>query len=737
MSARGLSRRAFGKAAAGIVVTFALAPRLALSQEAKKLPGSLQANRMLDGWLRIDPDGTVTVFTGKVEIGQGTVTALAQIAAEELDVALARVRMVSGDTGQTPDEGVTSGSQSMEMGGTALRYAAAEARAILLERAAAKLGTPPEKLAVADGAVSAPGGATTTYWEIAGEGMFRKEASAAVPPKPVSSHKLVGKPVPRLDIPAKVTGEAIYVQDVRLPGMLFGRVVRPPSYRAELLDIDEDAARRLPGIVAVVRDGRFLGLLAEREEQAVAARDRLAEATRWREPADLPDASALAAYLTAAPAKTDAISEKSTPGAEAAKRLQARYVRPYQAHASIGPSCAVAQLADGKLTVWSHTQGVFPLRRDLAKVMRLPESQIRVIHAQGSGCYGHNGADDVALDAALLARAANGRPVKLQWMRDDEFQWEPYGAAMVMDVRGGLSADGSIVDWEYQLWSNTHSTRPGSRGGSGLLAGWHLAEPVNPPPPAGLPQPAGGGDRNAIPLYDFARQKVVHHFLPEMPIRVSALRTLGAYANVFATESFMDELAAAAGADPVDFRLKHLKDERARAVIKTAAERAGWQPGAKGSGTRGRGIGFAKYKNLSAYVAVVADVEVDRRSGAIRIEKAWAACDAGQVINPDGLENQIEGGIIQSASWTLKEAVKFDRSRVLSRDWESYPILTFPEVPPVETILLDRPEEKPLGAGEGSQGPAAAAIANALAHATGARIRELPLAPERVKAALG
>jgi CO/xanthine dehydrogenase Mo-binding subunit len=369
--------------------------------------------------------------------------------------------------------------------------------------------------------------------------------------------------------------------------------------------------------------------------------------------------------------------------------------------------------------------------------LRLPPDKIRVIHAQGSGCYGHNGADDVALDAALLARVVPGRPVKLQWMRDDEFAWEPYGAAMSMRARAGLAADGTIVDWHYELWSNTHSTRPGQPGGAGLLAGWHIAEPVKAPPPRGIPQPAGGGDRNAVPLYDFPRQKIVHHFLPEMPLRVSALRTLGAYANVFAIESFMDELAAAAGADPVEFRLKHLKDERARTVIRAAAERAGWRTGDAGGTGRGRGIGFAKYKNLSAYVTVVAEIEVDRAGGAIHVTKAFASVDAGEIVNPDGLENQIEGGVIQSTSWTLKEAIHFDRQRVLSRDWASYPILTFAEVPVVETVLIDRPGERSLGAGEAAQGPAAAAIANAFAHATGGRrIRDLPLMPARVKAAL-
>jgi CO/xanthine dehydrogenase Mo-binding subunit len=407
------------------------------------------------------------------------------------------------------------------------------------------------------------------------------------------------------------------------------------------------------------------------------------------------------------------------------------------AHASIGPSCAVAEFTDGKLTVWTHSQGVFPLRAELAKTLKMPPDAIRCVHMEGAGCYGHNGADDVAADAALLARAVAGRPVRLQWMRDDEFAWEPYGPAMVMRAKAALGADGKIADWEYELWSNTHSTRPQSTNGTNVLAAWYLAEPQKMGPPTAIPQPAGGGDRNAIPLYDFPSQRVIHHFVPDMPIRVSALRTLGAYANVFALDSFMDELAAAAGADPVAFRLAHLKDPRARAVIEAVAAKAAWKPGERGDGARGRGIGFAKYKNLACYVAVVAEVEVDRANGMVRVPRAWAAVDSGLIINPDGLTNQIEGGIVQSVSWTLKEQVRFDRDGILSRDWASYPILTMPEVPKVEIELINRPSERPLGAGEGSQGPTVAAVANAFANATGKRLRDLPLDPAHVKAALG
>ncbi len=390
-------------------------------------------------------------------------------------------------------------------------------------------------------------------------------------------------------------------------------------------------------------------------------------------------------------------------------------------------------MKDGKLRIWSHTQGVYQLRHDVATVMKMDPESVIVSHVEGSGCYGHNGADDAALDAALLARAVPGRPVKVQWMRDDEFAWEPLGSAMVMKLSAGLAADDSISDWQYELWSNIHNDRPGLPGGVNLLAAWHLDNPIRPAPLRPIPQPAGGADRNALPLYDFPSQKVVRHLIREMPLRTSALRALGAYANVFGMESFMDELAEMTRNDPVEYRLRHLKDPRARAVIETAAAKASWKAGSKKDGRHGSGIGFAKYKNLSCYVACVADVEVDRKTGRIHVSRVVAAADAGQIINPKGLEMQIEGGIIQSVSWTLMESVRFDRRSVTSRDWASYPILTFPEVPRVEVHLIDRPEEKPLGSGEASQGPAAAAIANAASSALGRRIRDLPLSPGRIR----
>jgi nicotinate dehydrogenase subunit B len=508
-------------------------------------------------------------------------------------------------------------------------------------------------------------------------------------------------------------------------------VVRPPRYHGILAKVDIEGAKALPGVVTVVRDGSFLGVIAQREEQAVRARAHLARSSTWIGGDDLPDARKLYDELINAVSQDHVVSEQKAPQPSGIARVfEATYTKPYTAHGSIGPSCALAQFEGGKLTVWTHSQGVFPLRRDLAGALKMNVDAIRCVHIEGAGCYGHNGADDAALDAALLARAAPSKPVRVQWMRDDEFAWEPYGPAMVMKAKASLSGK-KVVDWAYDVWSTTHGTRPGAGGGNNLLASWYLAQPLTPAQGTGF-----GAARNAAPLYAFAGERVTNHFVAVSPLRTSSLRSLGAYANVFAIESFMDELAAAAKVDPVAFRLAHLNDKRARAVIEAAAKAADWKPADKGDGIRGRGFGFARYKNAAAYVAVVAQVSLNRASGEMQVVRAHAAVDAGQVINPDGLTNQIEGGIVQATSWTLREQVKFDATGIVSRDWLGYPILTMPEVPKVRTVLLDRPDLPALGVGEASLGPAAAAIANAFAHATGKRMRDLPFTPARVKAAL-
>jgi CO/xanthine dehydrogenase Mo-binding subunit len=744
LPARGARRRRLLQGAGGLTVAFSLAPAIApvVAQTPVALPGSMNSYRTLQAWLRIDAQGLVTIFSGKVELGQGIVTALTQIVADELDVPMNRVRIVSGDTDRSPNEGVTAGSLSVEQSGTALRAAAAEARSLLLAEATRQLGErlpAGAALRTEAGTVIAPNGDRLPYGDLADKAGLDRTISAPPRTKAGADRRLIGQSVRRIDIPGKVTGEPMYIQDLRLPGMLHARLVRPSAPRARLISVDEKAVRAMPGVVAVVRDGSFLAVAAEREEQAIAAAAALRRSARWDERGELHPADAsLFDRLKTLPSEDSVVSNKSDAAAlsRGMRTLAAEYTRPFQNHASIGPSCSVAQWKDGRLTVWSHAQGPFQQRADLAMSFGLKPEAVRVIHRDGSGCYGHNGADDVGLDAALVARAVGERPVRLQWSREDEFQWEPCGSAMAMRMRASLDADGQIVDWAHELWSHTHSMRPGDPEGDNLLASWYLDKPLKESPARNIPQPAGGGDRNAIPLYDFPNQKVINHLIPAMPVRVSALRTLGAYANVFALESFMDELALVANADPLAFRLRHLKDPRARAVVEKVAAMAGWQTGApRGNGT-GRGIAFARYKNLAVYTAVIAEVTVDKASGVVRVPRAWCAADAGMIVNPDGMINQLEGGIIQSTSWTLLESTPYDRKRMLARSWADYPILRFSDVPAVEVGLIDRPDEPPKGVGEGTQGPMAAAIANAFAQATGVRLRDLPLNPARVKAVL-
>ncbi len=734
--AEGLHRRALLKAGTAGAITllfdlYALPP----GARAAAVPatGNLMSAPRLESWIRVDAAGEVTVFTGKAELGQGILTAIVQMAADELDVDPARIRIVSADTARTADERYTAGSMSVAESGMAVRYAAAELRHVLLTHAAEALGVAVDRLTVADGVITG-GGRPIAYGAIAAQLPRTLEATGRVKPKAPAARRIAGRSMGRVDIPAKVFAEARFIHDLRLDGMLHGRVVRPLGHAARLVAVDVAAVDALPGVVRVVRDGSFLGVVAAREEVAIAAADALRDSARWEGEPALPAPDRLADFVRRHPAAESRVIAAAEAPATAGRHIEARYVRPYQAHASLGPSLAVARFAGDRLTVFSHTQGVFPLRGALAEALGMDPVRVHVVHREGAGCYGHNGADDVALDAALLARAVAPRPVRVQWMRDDEFRWEPYGSAMVMEAAATLDDDGRIVDWDYGVWGFPHTARPGGRAGN-LLAARQLAKPFAPGPAVRLPQPKGGLDRNAIPLYRLPRHRVTKHFIAESPLRVSALRGLGAYANVFAIESFMDELAAAAGADPVAFRLAHLDDRRARAVITAAAEMAGWSAPDRVPDT-GRGLAFARYKNMGGYLAVVAQVAVDRRSGAIRVLRADAAVDCGEVINPDGLVNQVAGGLVQSTSWTLFEEVAFTPAGIRSEDWATYPILGFPDAPVVAVRLLERPELPPLGAGEVAQGPMAAAIANAVHDAVGVRLRELPLLPARVRTAL-
>jgi len=736
-----LDRRRVLAGGGALIVSFSLTGAFAQQQDAPPAapapspPGSLKTSPYLDAWIRIDADGGLTVFTGKAELGQGFRTAFQQIAAEELDVAFGALKVVTADTKVTANEGYTSGSNSMKDSGTAIQIAAAQARELLVAEAAKRLDLPVENLRTADGAVIAPDGKRLSYGELVAGDMLHVQAQPKSKLKNPAAYRVIGQSVPRVDIPAKVTGGAAYVQDMRLPGMVHARVVRPPSYDAQLTECDTSAVEKLPGVVKIVRDGNFLAVVAEKEFQSIKAMNALAAATKWKETASLPKQDDLLAVLTSLPSQNTTIFERGNASATGQKTIEATYTRPYQAHGSIGPSCAVAQFVDGAMTVWTHTQGVYPDRQGIAEMLRMPPASVRLIHVEGSGCYGHNGADDAAADAALIARALPGRPVRVQWMREQEHAWEPYGPAMVTKLKASLDGNGKIADWNFEVFSNTHSMRPGGAGS--MLAAQHMAQPFALPAPRPLPLPEGGGDRNAIPFYNFPNAHVVHHFIPAMPLRISAMRALGAYHNVFSIESFMDELAALAGADPVEFRLKHLDDSRGRDVIEKAAQSFGWKAGQTSPQNRGFGFAFARYKNLAAYCAIASEVEVNRETGRPRLIRAVAAVDSGQVVNPDGLINQIEGAIVQSMSWTLYESVSFDDTRITSIDWQTYPILRFDAVPEsIEVHIINRPGQPFLGSGETGQGPAAASIANAIANATGKRLRNLPLTRKRIKEAI-
>jgi nicotinate dehydrogenase subunit B len=745
MTAEMLSRRAVLAGAGALVVSFSLVPWRVVAQAppAPKLPPSLEKSPMLDAWIRIDADGKITIFTGKAELGQGIKTALIQVAAEELVVPPKAIHLVTADTALTPNEGYTAGSHSMQDSGTAIRHAAAQVRQLLIGAAAQEWRLAVDQLYVEGGAViTRPAMSTPVaparragYGELVGNNLLHVRAEPDAKPVEPSQHRLVGTSLPRVDIPAKVAGGEAYVQDLGLPDMVHARVVRPPSYGAKLRGIDLTAVRTLPGLLKVYWDGSYLAVIAEREYQAVAAARALSAGSQWQEEATLPEGTALFDWLAVEPSQRVSVRDDLGEMPADAPILEASYRREYQMHGSIGPSCAVGLLKDGDLTVWTHSQGVYPLRGAIAQLTHLPPDNVHCIQVEGSGCYGHNGADDVGADAALLAMTLPGRPVRVQWMREDEHAWEPYGSAMITKARAALGPDGKIQAWDYTVRSCVHATRPGPAGN--LMPAWHRAQPVEQPTPKPLPLPEGGGHRNAMPLYTIPNARVVYEFVPAMQLRVSALRSLGAYMNVFSIESFIDELAMASQADPVEFRLRHLDDPRARDVITTAADRFGWTTYKK-QDDGGRGFAFARYKNLAAYMALAVEIELHRESGRVRLKRAVAAVDSGEAVNPDGIKNQIEGGILQSASWTLYESVAFDRMRVTSRDWGSYPILRFSAVPDeVDIHVIDRPGTPFLGTGEAAQGPTAAAIANAIAYAAGVRLRDIPLTAARVKAAIG
>jgi nicotinate dehydrogenase subunit B len=726
-----LTRRQFLQSTGALVVAFGL-PIESRGQQAPALRqsgGPLPPNQ-LDSWLIIHKDGTVTVLTGKVELGTGVSTSLRQIVADELDCAFEKITWVQGDTANTVDQAPTFGSQTIKRGGSQLRQAAAEAKATLLSLASARLGVAVETLTVSQGLISG-GKKSVTYAELLGGLSFNGEITGKIKPKNAGDYKLVGRSVPRVDIPAKASGEHIYLQNLRLPAMLHGRVIRPPSVGAKLLRVDETSVKEIPGLVKIVVKENFVGVVCAREEQAIRAASELK--ITWQETPSLPAMNQLADTLRK-------ISSNDKPPANSgdveaalsasAKTLKAIYQWPYQLHASMGPSCAVADVSNSQATIWSATQGAHQLRPTIAHLTGIASANVRVIYIEAAGCYGHNAADDAAADAALLSQAV-GKPVRVQWMRYDEHAWEPLGPAMVMEVRGGLDTQGNVTAWDYQVWTPTHSSRPNGSAGS-LLAGALIGMS------AGTANQSGA-DRNANHTYDFKNNRVMVHWLNSSPLRASALRGLGSPQNTFANESFIDELAHAAGVDPVDFRLRHMSDPRAKAVLEAAAQKAGWpnRPAPAQAGLKsGRGVAYVRYERTEAYVAAVVDIEVNPADGQVRVTRVVVAHDCGLIVNPNGLRNQIEGNVIQATSRTLKEEVKFDRSKVTSLDWSLYPILRFPEIPEVVVELIERPDQPSVGAGEATTSAIPAAIANAIFNATGARLRTVSFTPERVKATL-
>jgi CO/xanthine dehydrogenase Mo-binding subunit len=701
------------------------------------LPGSLHVNRRLNQWLRFSGRGYIEVFSGKVELGQGILTALAQIVAEELDVRVDQIRMIAATTATSPNEAVTSGSLSVQESGTALRQACAEARQIYLELAASAIDTPVSGLHIEDGNILGKDGRSTSYWALADDRLLDREATGEAKSKRAADYRVMGANVQRIDLPDKVFGRPRFIHDMDFPGMLYASMVRPPTFNSRLASLRETP--QLPGGVQMVRDGSLLAVLADTQREADKAAAVVAACAVWQQPESapqMPDEANLTAWLKSQPTDTKVVQTKPAgpqdvaAQGKVARTITASYAKPFIAHASIGPSCALAEYDGTELKVWSHSQGIYNLRKDLSLAFGMDEADVIVQHVEGAGCYGHNGADDVAFDAAWLARATPGRVVRVRWSRADELTAAPFGPGMAVDIEADLDANNKLIGWRHTVWSNGHSNRPGRAATPALLGSWHLEKPFEPPVPINAPLIAGGGsERNSVPSYDFPSWHVVNHRVLTTPIRTSAMRALGALANVYAAELFMDELAEALGQDPVEFRLAYTSDPRARAVIETAVERSGWRkaPGREGAGW---GFGFARYKNTGAYCAVVADIVAEEE---IRVARLTIAVDVGTVINPDGVINQIEGGAIQATSWALKEAVRFDRERITSDSWESYPILRFSEVPEVETIII--PSDQPsVGAGEGSLGPTAAAIGNAVFDALGVRVRELPITAERIMA---
>jgi CO/xanthine dehydrogenase Mo-binding subunit len=697
------------------------------------IPPGLQANPRLDRWVRFDPDGTARIAVGKMEYGQGAVTALAQLAAGELDLPFARLRIAGAATGDIPDEGMTVGSMSIETSGWALRVACAEVRSLFLQAAAAKLSCDPAELDVVDGGVVRAGAPTgLDYWSLAPEvDLAREPSGEAAMRSPERLGEAVGQSEPRIDLPPKLFGAA-FLHDIALPGMRHARVLRQPGPSARLTGLDEAAVRRAVPDVDILIDGSFAAVICATEAAAVRALAAAEAAVRWEGARTVDPALGAAASLKRL-AHDSFEAGAPAPGPSNRRRITATYVKPYISHASLGPSAGIARFEDGRLTVWTHNQGVYPMRNLVARVTGLEPAAIEVIHAQGAGCYGHNGADDPPVEAAIIAMRRPGAPIRVQWRREDEFAAAPVGTAMLIELSAELDASGRLVDYTAEVWNTPHTWARGSAVAETALK--PLEGPAPKAPQRRLPDGSrfSGGLLNAVPCYDIEATRTVEHVIDPPPVRTSSLRGLGGPPNAFAGESFIDELAAAAGADPLAYRLSMLSDPRGRAVLETAARMCGWPRRWEAGTGRGLGLAYDRHRGRSAYCACAAEVEVEAE---VKLVRLWCAADAGLIVNPDGAKNQLEGGMIMAASWLLKEEVKLGGPGIASTTWDDYPILRFDEVPPVEIELINTRDPRPFGLGEISQGPVMAAISNAVAHALGARVREIPFTRQKIAAAL-
>jgi CO/xanthine dehydrogenase Mo-binding subunit len=729
MLTQSLSRRSFLKTSGGLVVTFsvpgALTPALGMTGPAKTV-----ALDEVDGFLAIDGNGMVTAYSGKVDLGTGVYTALKQMVAEELSVSYRSVNLVQGDTALTPDQGPTYGSLSIQRGGVQLRQAAATAREALLDRAAERLGASRDKLEIKDGRIIG-GGKAVTYGELIGDKQFQIKVDAKAPLKNPESYTLVGRSVRRVDIPAKVTGKFTYIQDFKRDGMLHARVLRPAAMQSTLISADESRAKRIPGYIGTIRKGNFLAVVTDNEWAAVRAADAV-KAT-WSDWSGLPDKNGIWEYVRKSPVAKDEELQKTgnSTGAlqSGAKTLSATYNFAIHTHGSMGPSCAVAEYKGNELTVWTASQATHLLRKQLANMLSMPEERIRCIYLEGSGCYGRNGHEDAAADAALLAIEI-GKPVRLQWSRADEHGWDPKGPPTLIDYRGALDADGNLLGWESEVYIPEKPKAVAVKLVAAELAGL----PHEDAHPGNIHQ------NMAIP-YAVPNVTATAHWLARTPFRASWIRTPGRMQNTFGNECFIDECAAAAGVDPMKYRRGLLSDPRGLELLTRLANVSRWtprsgRPAASGDEVKGRGMAYIKYELVRTYVGAVADVTVNRRTGKVKVDRFYVSHDCGQIINPDGLKNQIEGNVVQTVSRTLMEDLQFDRSTVTSLDWKTYPILTFPDVPEVVVDLVDWPDQPPWGAGEPTTAVVPSAISNAVFDATGARLRSVPFTPDKVLAAL-